>query len=42
MLICFLDIGGINYFEFLPEVTTVKQTFYAEAMKRLVDTVKRK
>jgi hypothetical protein len=36
------DIGGIIYFEFIPEETTVNQTFYVQVLKRLTDAVKRK
>jgi histone-lysine N-methyltransferase SETMAR len=42
MLICFFDIGGIIQFEFVPEGTTVNQTFYVEVLKKLTDAVRRK
>jgi hypothetical protein len=35
MLICFFDIRGIIHFEFVPEETTVNQTFYIEVLERL-------
>jgi hypothetical protein len=42
MLICFFDIRGIIHFEFVPEETTVNQTFYLEMLKRLIDAVRHK
>jgi hypothetical protein len=30
------------HFEFVPEGTTVNHTFYVEALKRLIDAVRRK
>jgi hypothetical protein len=42
MLICFLDITGIIHFEFVPEETTVNQTFHLEVLERLADAVRRK
>jgi hypothetical protein len=41
MLICFFDIRVITHFEFVPEGTTVNQTFYG-VLKRLIDAVRRK
>jgi hypothetical protein len=41
MLICFLNIRAIIHFEFVPEGTTVNQTFYVEVLKRLSDSVRR-
>jgi hypothetical protein len=41
MLSCFLDIRGIIHFEFVPEGTTVNQTFYV-VLKRLNDAVRHK
>jgi hypothetical protein len=40
MLICFFDISGIIHFEFVPEGTTVNQTFYVEVLKRLLDAMR--
>jgi hypothetical protein len=40
MLICFLDIGGISHFEFVPAGSTVNRTFYMEMLKRLIDSLK--
>jgi histone-lysine N-methyltransferase SETMAR len=42
MLICFLNIRAISHFEFVPEGTTVNQTFHVEVLKRLSDSVRRK
>jgi hypothetical protein len=42
ILICFLDIRYIIHFEFLPEGTTVIQTFYMESLKSSIDSVRRK
>jgi hypothetical protein len=42
MLICFFDISSIVHFEFVVEGTTVNQTFYVEALKRLIDAARRK
>jgi transposase len=42
MLICFFDIRGIIHFEFVPEGTTVNETFYVELLKRLIDAVRHK
>jgi hypothetical protein len=38
MLICFFDIKDIH-FKFVPERTTVNQTFYVEVLKMLVDAM---
>jgi hypothetical protein len=40
MLIFFFDIGDIIHFEFIPEETTLNQTFYVEVLKRLIDAVR--
>jgi hypothetical protein len=40
MLICFFDIRGVIHFEFVPEGTTVNETFYVEVLKRLIDAVR--
>jgi hypothetical protein len=32
MLVCFFDTTGIIHFEFVPEGTTVNQTFYVEVL----------
>jgi histone-lysine N-methyltransferase SETMAR len=42
MLFCFFDIMGIIHFEFVPEGTTVNQTFFMDVLKRLIDAVRRK
>jgi hypothetical protein len=42
MLICFFDVRGIIHFEFVPEGTTVNQTFYVEVLKRVIDAMRRK
>jgi histone-lysine N-methyltransferase SETMAR len=42
ILISFFDIRLIIHFEFVPERTTVNQTFYVEVLKRLIDAVRRK
>jgi histone-lysine N-methyltransferase SETMAR len=42
MLICFSDIRSAIHFEFVPEGTTVNQTFYVEVLIRLIDAVRRK
>jgi histone-lysine N-methyltransferase SETMAR len=42
MSMCFFDIRGTNHFEFVPEGTTVNQTCYVKALKRLTDAVRRK
>jgi hypothetical protein len=42
MLICFFDIRGTIHFEFVPEKTTVNQTFYAEVLKRLIEALRYK
>jgi hypothetical protein len=42
MLICFLNISGIIHFEFVPEGTTVNETFYVDVLKRLIDAVRHK
>jgi hypothetical protein len=41
-LICFFDISGIIHFKFVPEGTTVNQTFYVEVLKRLIDALRHK
>jgi hypothetical protein len=41
-LICFFEIRCIIHFEFIPEGTTVSQTFYVEVLKRLIDAVRQK
>jgi hypothetical protein len=33
MLIYFFDIGGIIHCEFVPETTTINQTFYMEVLE---------
>jgi hypothetical protein len=40
MFICFFDIRDIIHFEFVPEGTTVNQTFYVEVLKRLIDAMR--
>jgi hypothetical protein len=42
MLICFFDIRDIIHFEFVLEGATVKQTFYVEVLKRLIDAMRHK
>jgi hypothetical protein len=42
MFICFFDIRSIIHLEFVPEVTTVNQTFYVELLRRLIDAARRK
>jgi hypothetical protein len=42
MLICFFDIRGIIHFEFVSKGTTVKQIFYVEVLKRLIDVQARR
>jgi hypothetical protein len=42
ILICFFEIRSNIHFEFVPEVTTVNQIFYVEALKRRIDAVRRK
>ena len=42
MLICFFDIKGLVYFEFVPQGQTVNQRFYLAVLKRLHDAVRRK
>jgi hypothetical protein len=42
MLICFFDIRSIIHSEFVPEGTTVNQTFYVQVLKRLIVAVRRK
>jgi hypothetical protein len=42
MLICFLNIRGIIYYEFVFEGTTVNQTFYVEVLKSLIDAIRHK
>jgi hypothetical protein len=37
ILIRFFDIRDIIHFEFVPEGTTVNQTFHVEVLKRLID-----
>jgi hypothetical protein len=41
MLICFFDIRGVIQVEFVPEWTSVNQTFYVQVLKRLIDAVRR-
>jgi hypothetical protein len=42
MLSCFFNSRGIIHFEFVPEVTAIKQTFYVEVLERLIGAVRRK
>jgi hypothetical protein len=42
MLIWFFDIRGIIRFEFVLEGTTIKQAFYMEVLKRLIDAMRHK
>jgi len=41
MLICFFDIKGLVYFEFVPQGQTVNQQFYLELLKRFRDVARR-
>jgi hypothetical protein len=38
----FFDIRGIIHFEFVPDGTSVNQTFYVEVLKMFIDIVRRK
>jgi hypothetical protein len=42
MFICFFGIRGIIHSEFVPEGTTVNQTFYMEVAEKLIDAVRHK
>ena len=38
----FFDASGVVHYEYLPEGSTVNQTYYIEVLKRLRDAIRRK
>ena len=42
MLLGFFDAEGVVHHEYLPEGTTVDQTYYIEVLKRVRDAIRRK
>ena len=42
LLTIFFDASGVVHHEYLPECSTVNQTYYIEVLKRLRDAIRRK